>query len=79
MILFKLIVQVHAGAMRDIFAKFALDCCWVAIMTVGGDAIRDNAGHRSRRTKEGFGGRKVPMLAQITSTSAPSRSIARYR
>jgi hypothetical protein len=46
MILFKPVIQVHARAMQNIFAKLALDC-WVAIMTVGGDAIRDNAGHRS--------------------------------
>ena len=78
-ILFEPVIQVHAGAMQNIFAKFTLDGPWVAIMTIGGDAIRDDTSHRSRRTKEGFGGRKVPMLAQITSTSAPSRSIARYR
>jgi hypothetical protein len=64
MVLFKFIVQVHAGAMQNIFAEFALDRCWVAIMTVGGDAIRDNAGHRFRRTEERFGGSKVPMSAQ---------------
>ena len=64
MILFKLIVQEHAGAMQNIFAKFVHDCCWVAVMAVGGDAIRDNAGNRFRRTEERFDRRKVPMLAQ---------------
>ena len=46
------------------FAKFTLDGPWVAIMTIGGDAIRDDTSHRSRRTEERFGGSKVPMLAQ---------------
>jgi hypothetical protein len=64
MILFKPIVQIRAGAMQNIFDKFALDSCWVAILAVGGDAIRDHSGHRSRRTEERFGGREVPMLAQ---------------
>ena len=50
--------------MQNILAKFTLDSCWVAIVTIGGDAVGDNSGHRSRLPEERFGGGKVSMLAQ---------------
>jgi hypothetical protein len=63
-VLLKLVVQVHVGPMQNLSAQFTLDGCGIAIMAISGDAVWHNSGHRSRRTEERFGGRKVPMPAQ---------------
>jgi hypothetical protein len=64
MVLLKLVFQAHVGPMQNLSTQLTLDCCGIAIMAIGGDAVWHNSGHRSRRTEERFGGRKIPMLAQ---------------
>src|SRR5215471_7431066 len=58
-ILLKSIVQIATCTMPHMAAKLGPDCPGIGIVAVCGDPIRDYAGHRLCRSKEGLGGGKV--------------------
>ena len=64
MILLKSVVQIATCTMPHLAAKLGPDCPGIGIVAVRGDPIRDDAGHRLCRSKEGLGGGKVAVLTQ---------------
>src|SRR6516165_2626471 len=57
-ILLKSVVQIATCPMPHMAAELCPDCPGIGIVTVRGDPIRDYAGHRLCRSKEGLGGGK---------------------
>jgi len=63
-ILLKLVVQIATCPTPHMAAELCPDCPGIGIVAVRGDPIRDYAGHRLCRSKEGPGGGKVAVLTQ---------------
>src|SRR5947207_3911192 len=63
-ILLKSVVQIATCPMPHMAAELCPDCPGIGIVAVRGDPIRDYAGHRLCRSKEGLGGGKVAVLTQ---------------
>ena len=63
-ILLKSVVQIATCTMPHMAAKLGPDCPGIRIVAVRGDPIRDYAGHRLCRSKEGLLGGKVAVLTQ---------------
>ena len=63
-VLFQPVVQVATGPVPHIFAEFGGDRAGVAVVAVGRDPVRRDAGHRLGGTKERLGGSPVPVLAE---------------
>src|SRR5215207_8474412 len=55
---------ISAGPVHDLSAECRADRPRVGAVSVGGDALGDNAGHRLGRAEEGLGRRHVAVLAQ---------------
>jgi hypothetical protein len=64
MVLLKSVVEISARPMPHMFAELGPDGARIGVMSIGGDPIRSDAGHRLGRSKECPGSSKVTMLAE---------------
>ena len=64
MVLLKSVVEIPARPMPHMFAELGSDGSRIGVMSIGGDPIRSNAGHRLGRAKECLGCRQVAVFAQ---------------
>jgi hypothetical protein len=64
MVLLKSVVEISARPMPHMFAEVGSDSSGIGVMSIGGDPIWSDAGHRLGRSKECPGSSKVTMLAQ---------------
>jgi hypothetical protein len=76
-ILLQTIIEVLIGSVPHARTKLCPDCPRIGIVAVCRDSIRDHSGDRLCRSKEARGRGEVAVLTELTSTRAPSRSIAR--
>jgi hypothetical protein len=64
MILLEMVIQVAVRPMRHPIPKDVPNGARVCIAAIRGDAVQGHAGHRLGRTKERFGRREVPHVAE---------------
>ena len=79
MILLNAVVEILAVPVADIRTKLASNRTRVTVMPVGGHPGRSDASRRFGGSKELLCRGHIAVWLSITSTSAPVRSIARYR